>query len=117
MQSLLQSLHFQDYDSGSRTPIRFQRLLSNYSPTQLRAFLYLVTSLVTIPCGGLTHARAQTADKITIQKTPGNRIDLLPVAHTCSWVLELPDYPDYTVLYEKMGLLLSTVSSVGFQLA
>jgi len=117
VQGILKSLQFVGFGGGSRTPIRLQRLLMTYSQQQLRAFLYMTTSLATIPCGGLSHPHAQTKDKITVQKTPGTRVDLLPVAHTCSWTLELPDYPDYNCLQDKMEVLLATVSSIGFQLA
>jgi hypothetical protein len=80
----------------SVTPNLFLRFLSELFPNDLKRFLRLATSQYNLPRGG------SLPRKITIQATQD--ISKLPVGHTCSYQVDLPDYQIYELLKYPLPL-------------
>ncbi len=71
----------------------------------LRRFLRLVTSQCSISPGGFER-------KIIIQTTSDT--SKLPVEHTCTHTVDMPDYNDEALMAQKLGIAIENVDGSGF---
>eukprot|EP00697_Spironema_sp_BW2_P002423 gnl/Spiro4/13235_TR7022_c0_g1_i1.p1 gnl/Spiro4/13235_TR7022_c0_g1~~gnl/Spiro4/13235_TR7022_c0_g1_i1.p1 ORF type:complete len:1217 (+),score=232.49 gnl/Spiro4/13235_TR7022_c0_g1_i1:99-3749(+) len=72
---------------------------------RLRCFLFFVTANFKVPFGGWPR-------KFQINITPESQ--LLPIAHTCFWTVDLPAYSSRTILDNKLVMALENVVRAGF---
>lgn len=87
------------------TPHLLREVLLELNEQELRRFLRLSTSLAAVPINGLEK-------KISIRRLP--KSERLPVGHTCSHELDLPDYQDKELLRFKLLMAISHVDVTGF---
>ena len=104
---IIKSLEFVNFPPASNTPTQMIDLLKGLSQHNLRRFLRLCTSSLSVPQGGFPR-------KIKVLCTAD--VARLPVGHTCAMQLDLPDYNDAIVLRDKMAVALAHVND-GFHLA
>jgi len=102
---IIDKLQFRDFAKSSPTPAMFRSVLASLSQLQLRGFLRLVTAQNSAPAGGFSQV-------ITVQCS-GERAHL-PVGHTCSLTLDLPDYSNEPLLRKKLLQALEHVDHSGF---
>ena len=95
---------YEGYEPNSLTIQHLWKVFDSFDDKRKKSFLGFVTSLMNVPVGGLGSVQ------ITIQKTTS--VDSVPTAHTCSYILHLPDYKDE----EKMRrmLMICTENMEGF---
>jgi len=104
---IVKSLQFQNFPSSSRTPQLLIDLLQRMTQNSLRRFLRLCTASVTIPHSGLSRP---------IVVVRAGNLQALPVGHTCSQQIDLPDYNDAEILKTKLYIALAHVNDgFGFQ--
>ncbi|KYQ89671.1 putative protein serine/threonine kinase [Tieghemostelium lacteum] len=99
---LKKSLKFIGFPEQSSTPKYFTRVLDEMSQDELHMFLRFLTGMVAIPLQGLEKP-------LSIVYVP--KSDKLPVSHTCSYQLDLPDYNDYTQLKKKILQMIEWLDS------
>lgn len=102
--TIISQLQFAGFGS-SPTPGHVTTAIRTMSQTDLRRFLRLVTSQCSIPRGGFER-------KITIQSTSDP--SKLPVGHTCTYTIDLPDYQHADLLRSKLRITLDSVDAAGF---
>jgi len=101
---IISALQFTGFER-SPTPAALVTVLKELSQRDLRRFLRLATAQCSVPQGGLDR-------KIIIQMS-GN-ISKLPVGHTCTLTIDMPDYQHIEVLRPKLLLALENVDAAGF---
>uniref|UniRef100_A0A7S4GHR1 Protein kinase domain-containing protein n=1 Tax=Eutreptiella gymnastica TaxID=73025 RepID=A0A7S4GHR1_9EUGL len=97
---LSKQLAFRGWPVASKTPQMLIDLIHNMSQNHLRRFLRLTTAACVLPYNGLRR-------KISVVCLPSS--EALPVGHTCSIQLDLPDYNNSDKLKQKMDLALAHV--------
>jgi ubiquitin-protein ligase E3 A len=94
------------YTADSQTIIWFWEVFNGLTDDQKRQLLRFVTGSDRTPISGLSDVR------LTIQRTGDP--EKLPVAHTCSSILSLPEYPSKALL--ENNLIISIENAEGFGL-
>lgn len=87
------ALVFRGYSPSSGIPTWLPQTIEQFSIDNLRRFLIFCTGSPSLP-------HAASALEITVQYLPASAS--LPVAHTCFFKLDLPDYPDQNHFVEKL---------------
>jgi hypothetical protein len=94
------------YTAESRTIEIFWQIFDGYTDDDKRRFLVFVTGTDKVPIGGLAtlqiHIERETAT------------DRLPIAHTCTSHLALPDYEDEGVMRRNLAKCLEYCEGFGF---
>jgi len=86
-------LEFRGFPKSSKIPKWLPQTILQFSPDNLRRFLIFCTGSPSLP-------PAASDTRIGVQyNRPSNS---LPVAHTCFFKLDLPDYPDQSIFVEKL---------------
>jgi serine/threonine protein kinase len=98
-------LRFSGFGS-SDTPQLLVEYISGLKDPDLRRFLRLATAKCSLP------TLSTEVKHITIQA--GHDSSSLPVGHTCTHTLDMPDYHNMELLKNKMDVALSFVDSSGF---
>jgi hypothetical protein len=104
---VLSQTDFVEFSDSSVVPRALPRLLHSLSQADLRRWLRLATSQCAIPRGGF-HRR------ITVRATRDTA--RLPVGHTCSHVIDMPDYETEERMRERVLKALEYVETAGFEL-
>lgn len=86
-------LEFNGYSKQSRIPRWLSQAVLQFSPDNLRRFLIFCTGAPSLP-------PRSTKVQITVQYQRAS--EALPVAHTCFFKLDLPDYPDQETFVGKL---------------
>lgn len=94
-----------NYSPESTTIVNLFTILEKWETEQVAKFLFFLTGASNIPVGGFK----TLSHKIKIQYVEDTK--RLPVAHTCSNILDLPDYKDYNVLLEKLTYAIENCNS------
>jgi hypothetical protein len=125
-QDIIGALDFAGFPEGSHTPQHLMEVLRNASQNNLRRFMRLCSSTVTLPgtsgggrdggSGVNGRAGARSGRQLRIKVMRVADTTRLPVGHTCAQQLDLPDYDDLEVLTQKLALSLAHVGD-GFYLA
>ena len=109
------AVYHEPYSKSHPTIVLFWRVVHSLSVEQQRRFLYFATGCERAPIGGASKI------KLRIQRSGGARAEedgeardtpLLPVAHTCMNLLDLPEY--HTEEEMRKAILLCVEHSVGF---
>ena len=101
-EDVIMLLEFAQFPAESQTPQMLKELIRSFSQANLRRFLRLCTSAVTLPQASTSSSRAP---KIKVLCTSDTR--RLPVGHSCAFQLDMPDYNDAALLREKLGTALA----------
>ena len=94
------SLQFMQGGRRSKTLLYLRQWLESLDEPKLHLFVKFVTGSANLPLNGFTREE----DKITFRRLPNSEKHRLPEAHTCFNSVDLPDYNDYGLLAEKLGL-------------
>ncbi len=97
-------LTFVGFPSDSATPTLFQTFLLSLDHRDLSRLVRFVTGRATMPPDGIC---IRCTDKCC---------DHFPVGRTCAQTLELPPYPSLAMLRAKMGIVISSVDALGFEI-
>jgi len=84
---------YTDYDENSKTIIWLWEILGEFSQQNLATFYYFLSGSTKVPHGGFKD------HPISINKVYEEG---LPVGHTCSYSIDLPDYESKEKLQEKL---------------
>ena len=95
---------------------QLEAVLRSMQEDELRKFLVFVTEIDHIPVGGLQNLnQLAEQDKIRVRIVEGAQ--RRPVAHTCVYELELPEYQSMEVLGPMLRDGFEQMDGVGFQMA
>ncbi len=120
--SIIELLSFiqQDAASSVRARTQLEHVLIGMHEDELRKFLVFVTELDQIPEGGL-HNPNQLSEpgKITVRvvQDAAAGAHRRPVAHTCFYELDLPDYGTAELMGSMLREAFDHMDGAGFQLA
>ena len=89
-----------NFPAGSRVPEYLRSLILDLDEASRFRFLQWATALRALPSGGLK----EDSDRITLRYMHDGDDAYLPVAHTCTHELDLPDYSSYEALKEKLDV-------------
>lgn len=93
---------------GPRHPVVcwFWQIVHSFTPSQKRQLLLFTTGSERVPLAGLA------ALPLVVQRS-GDDSEMLPVAHTCSFTLDLPSYSSRGKLQKKLVLALQYARGFG----
>ncbi|KAK7200831.1 MAP kinase kinase-like protein [Novymonas esmeraldas] len=106
-QAIVDALEFYGFSQTSNTPKYLKEVLLEMPQNNLRRFLQLCTATASVPTGS-------AVKKIKVMR--GADLSRLPVGHSCTSQLDLPDYDDKQAVKEKIEISLAHVSD-GFHIA
>ena len=95
---------------------QLEAVLRSMQEDELRKFLVFVTEIDHIPVGGLQNLN-QLAEQGKIRVRIVEGAQRRPVAHTCVYELELPEYQSMEVLGPMLRDGFEQMDGVGFQMA
>ena len=87
-------LEFNGYSPRSLIPKWLPQTILQFSPDNLRRFLIFCTGAPSLP--------PKSSSSITIVVQYNRASEALPIAHTCFYKLDLPDYPDQDMFVSKL---------------
>lgn len=87
-------IRYYDYSPESQVIQWFFEVMEEYDEDQRSLFLFFVTGSFKVPFGGFKN--------LTIEIAKVDNKDKLPVAHTCTKSLDLPEYDSKEILKEKL---------------
>lgn len=90
---VIERLHFFGYNTESTTPNWLRAWLRAADSSTLLAFLQFITGSAALSAYSLSRT-------LTVQRVGDAR--RLPVAHTCGWQLDLPEYESEGQLGDKL---------------
>jgi len=105
-QQVIAAMRFSGFNKKSNVPAWIKEILLSFSEDYLRKFLVFVT-------GSPSLTSTSGTNKVEINVRCQSRSAALPVAHTCFFHLDVPDYKDRETLQAK--LLYSITHAQGFE--
>lgn len=108
---LKQMTVFSGFPVDSNTPQLVEALfdeLFQSNPQSLNHFFEFVTGLPTVPL-----VMPEGRGRIVVQRVAGDT-NKLPLAHTCFWSLDMPDYRNADLLRQKMNIVLESFQNSPF---
>ncbi|KAK2710251.1 hypothetical protein QYM36_013786 [Artemia franciscana] len=102
------------YFDGHQVIQWFWQVIDKMDDSQRLKLLQFVTGTSSVPYEGFSALRGSNGPKKFCIEKWGNP-DSLPRAHTCFNRLDLPSYPSFTVLYEKLMMAIQETSSFGIE--
>eukprot|EP00698_Gefionella_okellyi_P016314 TRINITY_DN4666_c0_g1_i1.p1 TRINITY_DN4666_c0_g1~~TRINITY_DN4666_c0_g1_i1.p1 ORF type:complete len:1563 (+),score=355.26 TRINITY_DN4666_c0_g1_i1:458-4690(+) len=105
-QDVIELLKFEGFAAESQTPVHLREFIGNMSSNDLQKLLVFITARTSLPADR----------KLTLTISRCGDVARLPVAHTCSCSLDLPDYNNRERLQHKLTEALLG-SGAGFLLA
>ena len=96
---------YENYNEESNTIKNFWEIIESFDNDERAEFLQFVTGSSKVPLEGFSALQGIGGiNKFKISKVFDKNFDRLPTAHTCTNQLELPDYPNKEILYERLTL-------------
>ena len=97
--TIISNINWKGFDSPEAATLKewLEDWLQQSDETTRQKFLRAVTAAPALPPGSA----------LNIQRMDNE--GQYPAAHTCSWTLDLPQYPDKKTFKERMGELLAAV--------
>ena len=96
---------YENYNEESNTIKNFWEIIESFDNDERAEFLQFVTGSSKVPLEGFSQLQGIGGiNKFKISKVFDKNFDRLPTAHTCTNQLELPDYPNKEILYERLTL-------------
>ncbi|CAD8145667.1 unnamed protein product [Paramecium pentaurelia] len=101
IEDLIKNLKFKDYDVNNQVIQWLFNVLKSFSNDMLSKFLWFVAGSGLVPIGGFINL----PKPIIIKKfTTNNDDQSLPISHTCTLTMELPEYSSEQILKDKLEL-------------
>lgn len=97
---IVAALAFSGFPRKSQLPQWLKELILSFSDDLLRKFLVFVTGSPSLPSSNSSVGSSSSSMQINIRFLP--RSGSLPVAHTCFFHLDIPDYRDKEILASKL---------------
>ena len=96
---------YENYTEVSKIIISFWEIIESFDNDERAEFLQFVTGSSKVPMEGFKALQGIGGiNKFKITKVFDKNYDRLPTAHTCTNQLDLPDYPNKEILYERLTL-------------
>ena len=107
---------YENYNEESNVVKNFWEIIESFDNDERAEFLQFVTGSSKVPLEGFSALQGIGGiNKFKISKVFDNNYDRLPTAHTCTNQLDLPDYPNKEILYERLRLAIKEgKNSFGF---
>ena len=107
---------YENYNEESNIIKYFWEIIESFDNDERAEFLQFVTGSSKVPLQGFCALQGIGGiNKFKISKVFDNNFDRLPSAHTCTNQLDLPEYPNKDILYEKLRLAIKEgKNSFGF---
>eukprot|EP00602_Paraphysomonas_sp_CaronLab_P011304 CAMPEP_0185039532 /NCGR_PEP_ID=MMETSP1103-20130426/36457_1 /TAXON_ID=36769 /ORGANISM="Paraphysomonas bandaiensis, Strain Caron Lab Isolate" /LENGTH=1230 /DNA_ID=CAMNT_0027578455 /DNA_START=47 /DNA_END=3739 /DNA_ORIENTATION=- len=94
--SVVAAFRFSGFRRKSKVPQWLNEIVMAFSEDMLRKFMVFVTGSASLP------SSSSTGDEFTINVRGQRSSSALPIAHTCFFHLDIPDYPDKDTLQRKL---------------
>ena len=96
---------YENYTEVSKIIISFWEIIESFDNDERAEFLQFVTGSSKVPLEGFKALQGIGGiNKFKITKVFDKNYDRLPTAHTCTNQLDLPEYPNKEILYERLTL-------------
>ena len=96
---------YENYNEESKIIKYFWEIIESFDNDERAEFLQFVTGSSKVPLEGFSALQGIGGiNKFKISKVFDTNFDRLPTAHTCTNQLDLPDYPNKDILYERLTL-------------
>ena len=96
---------YENYNEESNIIKYFWEIIESFDNDERAEFLQFVTGSSKVPLEGFSSLQGIGGiNKFKISKVFDKNFDRLPTAHTCTNQLDLPDYPNKEILYERLTL-------------
>ena len=96
---------YENYNETSNIIIYFWEIIESFDNDERAEFLQFVTGSSKVPLEGFSALQGIGGiNKFKISKVFDKNYDRLPTAHTCTNQLDLPEYPNKEILYERLTL-------------
>ena len=90
------------------------RCLENFTQEEMGRFLQFVTGSSRVPLAGFAALQGMHGiQKLTINRIRTDEISRLPQGHTCFNSLDLPEYPSYEFMQERLLYAINNVQGFG----
>ena len=107
---------YENYNEESDVVKYFWEIIESFDNDERAEFLQFVTGSSKVPLEGFSALQGIGGiNKFKISKVFSKDYDRLPTAHTCTNQLDLPEYPNKEILYERLRLAIKEgKNSFGF---
>ena len=107
---------YENYNEESTIVKYFWEIIESFDNDERAEFLQFVTGSSKVPLEGFSALQGIGGiNKFKISKVFDKNYDRLPTAHTCTNQLDLPEYPNKEILYERLRLAIKEgKNSFGF---
>ena len=107
---------YENYTEESDVVKFFWEIIESFDNDERAEFLQFVTGSSKVPLEGFSALQGIGGiNKFKISKVFDKNFDRLPTAHTCTNQLDLPEYPNKEILYERLRLAIKEgKNSFGF---
>ena len=107
---------YENYNEESDVVKYFWEIIESFDNDERAEFLQFVTGSSKVPLEGFSALQGIGGiNKFKISKVFDKNYDRLPTAHTCTNQLDLPEYPNKEILYERLILAIKEgKNSFGF---
>lgn len=111
VESIIEMLVFEGFHSQSRTPHMLVELLREFNQMDVKRFVEFITG-----SSGINDEERTSDRKIVVRCVNVDNRNTLPVAHTCAWIMDIPDYGDKQFMRAKLLQAFDNIGS-GFHIA
>mmetsp|Transcript_33976 Transcript_33976/g.30746 ORF Transcript_33976/g.30746 Transcript_33976/m.30746 type:complete len:96 (-) Transcript_33976:149-436(-) len=89
--------NYEGFNPGDNIVKWFWEILESFSKEEVGHFLFFLTGSSRVPYGGFADDKS-----ISLERNYDDYDDMLPIAHTCSYALEIPEYSSKKKMREKI---------------
>ena len=106
---------YENYNEESPVIKYFWEIIENFDNDERAEFLQFVTGCSKVPLEGFSALQGIGGiNKFKISKVFDKNFERLPTAHTCTNQLDLPEYPNKEILYERLTFAIKEGKGFGF---
>ena len=106
---------YENYNEESPIIKYFWEIIESFDNDERAEFLQFVTGCSKVPLEGFSALQGIGGiNKFKISKVFEKNFDRLPTAHTCTNQLDLPEYPNKEILYERLTFAIKEGKGFGF---
>ena len=106
---------YENYNEASPIIKYFWEIIENFDNDERAEFLQFVTGCSKVPLEGFSALQGIGGiNKFKISKVFDKNFERLPTAHTCTNQLDLPEYPNKEILYERLTFAIKEGKTFGF---
>jgi E3 ubiquitin-protein ligase HUWE1 len=106
---------YENYNTESPVIKNFWEIIESFDNDERAEFLQFVTGCSKVPLEGFSALQGIGGiNKFKITKVFDKNFERLPTAHTCTNQLDLPEYPNKEILYERLTFAIKEGKGFGF---